>query len=105
VADRLAPVIGAQGVDVLFSRSLHLTSAAFPWLATAGDRGGSTAQLASLKARLAGRELDISAEASCALLVTFTELLATLIGESLTGRLLGPIWAPQSPASEQETAP
>ena len=88
VAARLAPVIGARGVDVLFSRSLHLTSSAFPWLAITGDHGDSAALLASLKARLAGRETDAATEASHALLVTFTELLATLIGESLTERLL-----------------
>lgn len=105
MADRLVPVIGARGVDVLFSRSLYLTSAAFPWLANAGDHGDSVAQLASLKARLAGREPDASAEASCALLVTFTELLTTLIGESLTGRLLGPVWEFPSLACEQEAAP
>jgi hypothetical protein len=103
MAARLAPVIGVQGVDVLFKRSLHLTSTTFPWLAIAGDRGDSAALLASLKTRLAGREKDVAAEASHTLLVTFTELLAALIGESLTERLLGPVWAPPSPASEQET--
>ena len=36
-ADRLTPVIGAQGFDVLYKRSLHLTSAAFPWLAPSVD--------------------------------------------------------------------
>ena len=31
VAARLAPVIGARGVDALFSRSLHVTSQDLPW--------------------------------------------------------------------------
>jgi hypothetical protein len=103
VAARLAPVIGARGVDVLFSRSLHVTSKDFPWLAIAGNDGNSAALLDSLKARLAGRETAAAAEASHALLVTFTELLTTLIGESLTERLLGPVWVPSSPESEQES--
>jgi hypothetical protein len=94
VADRLAPVIGVQGVNVLFSRSLHLTSATFQWLVNAGDRGSNNAQLATLEARLAGCKPEISAEASYALLVTFTELLTTLIGEPLTDRLLNPVWEP-----------
>lgn len=104
VASRLAPVIGARGVDVLFSRSLHLTSAAFPWLAVAGEQGRPDAQRAGLKARLAGRETDAATAASCALLVTFTELLASLIGESLTGRLLGPVWAVPPTAFKRETS-
>ena len=102
VADRLATVIGVQGVNILLSRSLHLTSASFPWLVNPGDRGSNAAQLATLEARLAGCQPEVSAEASCALLVTFTELLITLIGEPLTGRLLSPVWEPRSSAPERE---
>jgi hypothetical protein len=102
VAARLAPVIGARGVDVLFSRTLHQTSAAFPWLQMAGDHAGTVAALDDLRTRLAGQKAASAAEASHALLMSFTELLATLIGESLTERLLSPVWAPPLPASEQE---
>ena len=105
VMDQLAPVIGARGVDALFSRSLHVTSKAFPWLAMAGNDGNGAARLASLKARLAGQETAAAAEASHTLLVNFTELLATLIGASLTERLLAPVWLPPPPESEQESAP
>jgi len=103
VASRLVPVIGARGVDALFSRSLHLTSAAFPWLAVVGEQGRPDAQRAGLKARLAGRETEAATAAGYALLVTFTELLASLIGEALTGRLLGPVWAVPSTAFKRET--
>jgi hypothetical protein len=103
VAARLAPVIGARGVDALFSRSLHVTSKTCPGLATAGNDGNSAALLAGLKARLAGQETAAAAEASQALLVNFTELLATLIGASLTERLLAPVWLPPPPESAQET--
>lgn len=105
VADRLAPVIGARGVDALFSRSLHVTSKTFPWLAMSGNDGSSAALLTSLKLRLASQETAAAAEASDALLVNFTELLATLIGASLTERLLAPVWLPPPPESEQESAP
>ena len=105
VVARLAPVIGAHGVDVLFSRSLHVTSKTFPWLVMVQNGGNSAAQLVSLKACLADRESTAAAEASYALLVNFTELLATLIGTSLTERLLTPVWLPPSPKSEQERTP
>lgn len=105
MAARLAPVIGARGVDALFSRALHVTSSAYPWLAIAGGRGDSAAHLAGLTVQLEANKAAVAAEASHALLVNFTELLATLIGESLTVRLLAPVWAPLTPSSEQEAAP
>jgi hypothetical protein len=103
VAVRLAPLIGPRGVDVLFRRALHQTSAAYPWLASAEAYADSAAALASLKARLVGQNSGMAAEASAALLLTFIELLATLIGEALTEHLLSPIWAPQFPGLDQET--
>jgi hypothetical protein len=105
MATRLAPVIGTRGVDALFSRSLHLTSSAFPWLAIAEGHGDSTAPLIRFRACLEVRETSDAAEASYALLVTFTELLATLIGESLTDRLLSPVWTPPPTMSDQEISP
>jgi hypothetical protein len=99
----LAPVIGTRGVDVLFRRSLHLASRTFPWLVMAGEPGDNVSLSADLQARLAGRAPDVAMEASLGLLVTFTELLSTLIGESLTERLLGQVWALNSPPSVQES--
>lgn len=101
---RLAPVIGVQGVDVLFRRSLHLTSKTFPWLVVAGYEGSNKVLLTSLQARVASCETELAIEASVALLATFSGLLESLIGESLTERLLAPIWMPPLPVSEQERA-
>ena len=101
MATLLAPVIGSKGVDVLFSRSLHLTRAVFPWLPIAGDHD-SLALLADLKNHLVDQEARVAAEASCTLLVNFSELLATLIGEALTDRLLAPVWKAPLVVSEQE---
>jgi len=95
----LAPVIGTQGVDVIFRRALYLTSKTFPWLASGEESGDSAVSLAS---RLEHRCADDVAEAGCTLLVCFTELLATLIGDALTERVLGPVWAFSLSSSEQE---
>jgi hypothetical protein len=102
IAAQLVPVIGARGVDVLFHRALQQTSIAYPWLKIAGDHRGLAA-LEGLRKCLASQEKTSAAKASHALLVTFIELLATLIGESLTARLLSPVWAPPLTAPEQET--
>lgn len=102
VAARLSPVIGGRGVEVLFGRALHLTSRAFPWLAAAGEAG--VASVETLRARLAAHEATAAAEAGCAVLVTFTQLLGTLIGDSLSEHLLTPIWGPPAPQREQGRA-
>lgn len=103
VAARLAPIIGARGVEALFSRSLQMTSAAFPWLSKAGGADDRADLLTNLRANIEAIDPVVGAAASFALLVTFTELLATLIGESLTDRLLDPVWAPLKPAAELES--
>lgn len=100
---RLTPVIGERGVDVLLDRTLHLTSAVFPWLAFAGNQEDRTAALSYVRTCLAGNQTNIAMEASYTLLMNFVNLLMTLIGESLTERLLSPVWVPPLPASEQET--
>lgn len=92
IAERLEPVIGARGVDALFGRALHLTTRRFPWLAKNATLGSSADALAQLTARLEGQEASVAADAGHLLLRTFTELLASMIGEPLTGRLLGVLW-------------
>ena len=104
MAGLLEPVIGARGVDALFQRAVHLASRTFPWLATAPVLGNSAASLDGLRLCLEGRETSVAADAGCALLATFAELLAGLIGESLTERLLGVVWLP-SPLQTQHQTP
>jgi hypothetical protein len=101
----LTPVIGEVGVNVLFKRSLHLTNRTFPWLTVAENHGDTSNFLTSLSERLAGRDTNEAVEASSALLAGFTELLATLIGDSLVENLLGSLSAPLAPSSRQETTP
>jgi hypothetical protein len=99
---RLAPVIGARGVDILFKRTVYLTRKSFPFLAVAEDSGRGSAPLEAIRARIGQQDAPVAAAASCEFLFTFTVLLATLIGDSLTDRMLGPVWALSPPVSERE---
>lgn len=101
----LTPVIGEVGVNVLFKRSLHLTSRTFPWLTIAENHGDTGDLLASLGERLAGRDTNEAVEASSALLAGFTELLANLIGDSLVETLLGSLSASLALPSKQDSIP
>ncbi len=99
---QLAPVIGARGLEVLFDRALRMTSATFPWLAVGAGNGAGL--LPGVVELLACQRPAEAAEASYTLFLTFTDLLMTLIGESLTTRLLAPVWASPSLSSVQESA-
>lgn len=99
---QLKPLIGEKGVNALFRRSLHLTRTFFSGLAIPESDRDKAALLANLKADLEGRQPADAFEASLSLLTTFTELLATLIGKSLTKRLLSMALAPPSPAINKE---
>jgi hypothetical protein len=101
IAGQLAPVIGARGVEVLFGRALHLTARRFPWLPTIAHVN-SDASLEALKTCLAGRSAPEASDAGETLLLTFTGLLAGMIGESLTGRLLGAGWTARNPQAQTQ---
>jgi hypothetical protein len=101
VAAQLVPVIGARGLEVLFDRAHRMTCATFPWLAVGSGSGAGL--LPGVAERLACQRPAEAAEASYTLFVTFTELLMNLIGESLTARLLTPVWAGPSMPSVKES--
>ncbi len=102
----LHPIIGHSGVGMLYKRSLHLAGSAHPCL-TGMPEGDQTAMdLGTLRSVLMAQTSSNGAAAGGALLQTFYELLASLIGPSLTEQLLRPVWAkfPSGPPA-QDTSP
>jgi hypothetical protein len=102
----LTPIIGSRGVAALYKRSLYLTGAAHPWLAVL--HGGSQAEidLAALKSVVAQQGSADAALGGNALLQTFYQLLGSLVGPSLTERLLRSVWADSlSGPPAQDTKP
>lgn len=99
---QLTPVIGGNGVDAILKRSVHLTSVVFPWLSIPDAQLDNNSLPVRISVLLAGHEPIAAAQASSSLLITFTELLATLIGNSLTRRLLDPVWSTAPAQVEQE---
>ena len=91
---RLAPFIGDHGVILLYRRSLHLSRSDHPLLAPLAEVAQTPvgdADFSGLKSTLEREAPEKAEEASRALFSTFTGLLATLIGEALTTRLLAPV--------------
>lgn len=89
----LTPIIGSKGVVALYKRSLYLTGAAHPWLAGMHDGAPAAIDLAALKSVVAQQSSADAALGGNALLQTFYQLLGSLVGPSLTERLLRSVWA------------
>lgn len=100
VHQALVPIVGERGMAALYKRSLHLSGPMHPWLAGAakGSADGAAVDaefavdLTALTAALATRSSAEAASAGTQLLDCFRDLLTTLIGETLTERLLRPVW-------------
>lgn len=106
VEAELSPVIGSAGVAALYRRSLVRARAESPALAEVYDATAYAKGTEPLRHVLSSLSHDEAIVASRALMRTFCELLAVLIGASLTERLLKPATHPQAPeAGMKEITP
>ena len=96
ISIQLEPMIGVQGVEVLFNRALNLSSKELTWIETSVDLD-KVNLIASIAKQLESVEMHEASKAGYTILAIFTKLLITLIGESLTIRLLEPVWSIASP--------
>ena len=92
LAEHLSPLIGESGFCALYGRAVWLVVPHFAWLQAV--RPGKNAEQSFIVLTGAYRSVDVEAAsaANTVLLTTFTELLSSLIGEALTGRLLDLAW-------------
>lgn len=92
LATQIILIVGVGGFESLYARSVFLSQANFPWLSGSCASAQSDAWLADLKNRLQGQLPAQAILANSLLLLTFTDLLASLIGEALTERILNSAW-------------
>lgn len=91
MASQIILIVGEGGFNSLYTRSLFLTRSAFPWLPA--DSPTQTGQpFAELKISFEGQPPLQASQANSQLLITFTDILASLIGEHLTIRILCSAW-------------
>lgn len=84
----LAPIIGRRGFAALYQRSVHMCAPRFPWLAECADEHDGAMNLDQLRLVLESQSSVGAASASVALHDCFRELLTSLVGKSLSTRLL-----------------
>lgn len=88
MAARLSPLIGESGFCALLGRARRLVAPRFGWLSTSSSAKTIDALIDSLDDCYGSQGADTAHAGNAALLDTFTRLLAGLIGEALTNRLL-----------------
>lgn len=102
----LTPIIGQRGVAALYKRSLFLTSQEYPALLDLQENGRAEMDLSPLNAALTPLSDAEATLVGGALLISFYELITSLVGPSLTQRLLRSLWdRPSSDPSASEQTP
>ncbi|TXK62377.1 hypothetical protein [Alkalisalibacterium limincola] len=101
----LQPILGKGGVAGLYRRSLHLATDQHPWLSPETTQASARdADPDALHAVLARRPTAEAQAGAASFLRHFDALLSSLVGPALTARLLGPVWAGNPGAlNEQDT--
>ena len=92
MATQIISIVGEEGFNSLYARSIYLTQATFPWLVASPLPRQSDLRFAELKANLEGQTPAQASEANIFLLITFADILASLMGELLTTRILNSAW-------------
>ena len=101
----LHPIIGYRGVAALFNRSLKIAISEFSWLGDGHQGVLAAVDAAALKATLLRQTPETALAGGITLFVTFHELLASLVGPSLTDQLLAAVWTqPSGVPPEQESS-
>ena len=102
LASQLISIIGEGGFNALYIRSVYLTQATHPWIVLDEASHGGDFRFINLKNSLKGQSATEASEASFMLILTFTNILASLIGEALTTSILSSAWGDN--ASDRDVA-
>ena len=88
IATQIISIVGEDGFNSLYARSVFLTQSRFPWLAASPLSSQTDHRFAELKMSLKGQTPAQASEANSLLLINFANILASLIGEQLTTSIL-----------------
>lgn len=88
---QVASLVSDDGFSYLLERTLFLTAQSFQWI-KAESASSTEAGLDNLRAKLATRTHEEALAASVCLLASFIDLVASLIGDSLTVGILRAAW-------------
>lgn len=104
IATQIISIIGEGGFSALYVRSVYLSQATFPWLPSNTLSPQTDALFVLLKTSLEGQTPELASAANSLLLITLTDILASLIGEDLTTRILHSAWSNDAPSQSGDQA-
>ena len=90
--EKFSPLIGPLSAELLFMRSLSMHEAVFSWLPRIAPASVRTA-FPAFERSLDGRSVEEIVAANHALLSTYTDILAELIGARLAAKFLNAAFA------------
>ena len=99
LAIQIVSLVGEEGFSSLYARSAFCVQSKFPWLAAQSLSLQTDQRFAELKKTLEGQIAEEARAANGLLLITFTDILAALIGEQLTVGILRSAWGNGAPYS------
>ena len=99
MATQIISIVGEDGFNSLYARSVFLAQPTFPWLTNSALSQQNDQRFAELKKGLEGQTPSQARDANSLLLLTFTGILAALIGEPLTTRILCSAWGDDASTS------
>jgi hypothetical protein len=102
MAGKIISIVGEGGFNSLYTRSVYLTQSKFPWIAATSPSPKTDQRFAELRMSLEGQTPAQASEANSLLLITFTDILAALIGEELTTNILHLAWGNDASTSVGE---
>lgn len=92
LAAEIISLMGDAGFDSLYGRSVYLTHASFPWLTDNALPAEHAPRFSALKNACKRQTPANIGRANALLLLNFTDILASLIGEALTISILRSAW-------------
>lgn len=92
IASKIISIIGERGFKSLYVRSIFLNSSKFPWLASYSPKSETNNQFTELKICFEMQTPEQIKKANNQLLLSLTDILASLIGEPLTTNILCMAW-------------
>lgn len=92
MATQIILIVGEGGFNSLYARSLFLTRSTFPWLPANSVPAHTDHRFMELKISFDEHPPLQVNKANSLLLITFTDILASLVGEHLTIRILRSAW-------------
>ena len=97
MATAIISIVGEGGFNSLYARSVQLTQSTAPWLTDNSLSPQADQRFAKLKVSFEGQTPEQASKANILLLITLTDILASLVGEQLTTRILESAWGNDAP--------